>query len=144
AFANSGLVAAVSEEDAARAGFTGPLGLLELQDTIERANRAAALQAGAQGLAAPAVRVTDFLAGRLSTTFPSTSYQPGLVTADVGAVLNSAGVPIADRLKEGLAHFGKGMRGYAGTDAVLIGVESRTSSPVRVPRDAATLMSPDI
>jgi uncharacterized FAD-dependent dehydrogenase len=144
AFANSGFVASISVEDAAAAGFTGPLGLMALQDHIERANRRAALQAGAQGLAAPAARVTDFVRGRLSATFPGTSYQPGLVAADLAGVLDSAGVSVASRLKEALMHFGKSMRGYAGDDAVLIGVESRTSSPVRIPRDKLTLQSPDI
>jgi uncharacterized FAD-dependent dehydrogenase len=144
AFANSGFVASISVEDAAKAGFHGPLALMELQATIERAARAAALAAGGQGQAAPAARVTDFLAGRLTSSFPETSYQPGLVGADLAAVLDSSGVPVARRLKEALQHFGRGMRGYAGHDAVLIGVESRTSSPVRVPRDDVTLMSPDV
>lgn len=144
AFANSGFVASISIEDAAKAGFHGPLALMELQATVERAARAAALSAGGQGQAAPGSRVTDFLAGRLTSSFPETSYQPGLVGADLAAVLDSSGVPVARRLKEALQHFGRGMRGYAGHDAVLIGVESRTSSPVRIPRDEQTLMNPDV
>jgi len=117
---------------------------MELQQTIERAARQAALAAGGQGQAAPSARVTDFLAGRLTSSFPETSYQPGLVGADLAAVLDSSGVPIARRLKAALQHFGRGMRGYAGHDAVLIGVESRTSSPVRIPRDDQTLMNADV
>lgn len=144
AYANSGFVASISVEDAARAGLVGPLALMELQQRIERAARRAALEAGGAGQAAPAARVTDFLAGRISATLPDTSYQPGLVGADLAAVLDASGVPIARRLREALQRFGRGMRGYAGHDAVLIGVESRTSSPVRVPRDDVTLMSPDV
>ncbi len=144
AFANSGLVASISVEDAVAAGFSGPLALMDLQDHIERANRNAALAAGATGLAAPATRVADFIAKKESGDFPETSYQPGLVAAGLSSVLDSAGVPVSRRLREALQHFGKGMRGYASNDAVLIGVESRTSSPVRVPRDKQTLQSPDI
>ncbi len=144
AYANSGFVASISVHDAERAGFVGPLALMELQHTIERAARRGAIEAGGSGQAAPAARVTDFLAGRVSTSLPSTSYQPGLVGADLAAVLDASGVPIARRLREALQRFGRGMRGYAGHDAVLIGVESRTSSPVRVPRDEVTLMNPDV
>ena len=138
-FANSGLVVAVEIEDAARAGLTGPFALLDVQRRIEEA----ALAAGGGKLRAPAVRASDFVAGRSSSTLPATSYQPGIAAADVGAVLDAAGVPLAHKLKEALAQFGKSMRGYAGDDAILLGVETRTSAPVRVPR-GDDLASPDI
>ena len=144
AFANSGLVCSISVEDAAAAGFEGPLALMSLQDTIERAARASSLAAGAAGLAAPSARVTDFVRQKISQTLPPTSYQPGLVGTDLAAVLDAAKVPVARRLREALVHFGTTMKGYAAEDAVLIGVESRTSSPVRIPRDDASLMSPDV
>ncbi len=144
AYANSGLVASISVDDALSHGFDGPLGLLRLQETIEEASKQQMLAAGGQGLMAPALRVPDFLKRRRSTTLPTTSYQPGLVSADLDAVLNASGVDIANRLRNALRHFGTNMGDYVGEDAVLIGVESRTSSPVRIPRDDVTLMSPDI
>jgi uncharacterized FAD-dependent dehydrogenase len=143
-YANSGLVASISVEDAEANGFAGPLGLLHLQETIERASKQQMLEAGGRGLMAPSVRVPDFLKKKKSSTLPTTSYQPGLVSADLDAVLNAAGINIADRLRHALRHFGTTMNDYVGSDAVLIGVESRTSSPIRIPRDDVTLMNPDI
>jgi uncharacterized FAD-dependent dehydrogenase len=139
-FANSGFVASVSVEDGARAGFHGPFGLLELQTRIE----AAAKAAGGGTLAAPAARATDFVARRSSSTLPKTSYQPGVVSGDLWGVLDAAGVPLAHRIAGALKVFSSSMRGYLTEDALLVGVESRTSAPVRIPRDADTLMSPDV
>lgn len=144
AYANSGLVASISVDDALTHGFDGPLGLLRLQETIEVASKQQMLAAGGQGLMAPAVRVPDFLKRKRSSTLPTTSYQPGLISADLDVVLNAAGVDVANRLRGALHHFGAGMKDYVGEDAVLIGVETRTSSPVRIPRDDVTLMNPDI
>lgn len=139
-YANSGLVVAVELADLDRLGLARPLGGIELQRRLEQA----ALLAGGGALRAPATRATDFVRGKASSTVPGTSYQPGLFATDVGEVLDSIGVPLAARLREALGAFDKQMRGYLTEDAVLVGVESRTSSPVRVPRDAATLMSPDL
>jgi uncharacterized FAD-dependent dehydrogenase len=139
-FANSGFVASVSVEDGARAGFHGPFGLLDLQSHVERAAKVA----GGGALAAPAARATDFVSRKVSSTLPKTSYQPGLVAADLWAVLDAAGVPLASRLAQALRFFATSMRGYLTDDAVLVGVESRTSAPVRIPRDPKTLMSPDV
>lgn len=139
-FANSGLVVAVSVEDSARVGLSGPLAGIELQRRIEQA----AAIAGGGELCAPAVRATDFVARRTSATVPKTSYQPGLKPADIDAVLNASGIPLAERLREALVVFNQKMRGYISEEAVLVGVESRTSSPVRVLRDPATLKSPTI
>jgi uncharacterized FAD-dependent dehydrogenase len=136
-FANSGLVTALEPADWERAGFSGPLGGIELQRRIEQA----AFQAGGGELRAPAIRAEDFVAGRLSTDVPDTSYIPGLVAADVRAVLDAAGVPLAERLRRALVDFNRTMRGYLTNEAVLVGVESRTSSPVRVPRHPETLES---
>lgn len=144
-FANSGLVVSVEREDAHAAGHDGPFALLEVQRRIEEAARAAGLAAEANaGLRAPAVRARDFLDKRSSSDVPATSYQPGLVPADIDAVLDAAGVPIAAKLRAALEVFGRQMRGYATNDAVLVGVETRTSAPLRVPRDEASLMSPDV
>jgi uncharacterized FAD-dependent dehydrogenase len=85
--------------------------------------------------------VTDFLARRASSTLPDTSYQPGLANADLDEVLGASGLPIADRLRQALNVFETKMRGYVSEEAVLIGVESRTSAPVRVPRDKQTLLA---
>jgi uncharacterized FAD-dependent dehydrogenase len=139
-FANSGLVVAIEPEDVARAGFSGPLGGVLLQRRIERA----AKLAGGEGLRAPATRADDFLAGRASSSVPESSYQPGLTPGDVGAVLDAAGLPIAARLRAALSRFGRSLPGYADGDAVLLGVESRTSAPVRVPRDPDSYQSPDV
>ncbi|HET9932042.1 MAG TPA: hypothetical protein VFQ35_15170 [Polyangiaceae bacterium] len=133
--ANSGLVVAVEPADWERAGFSGPLGGVELQRAIERA----AAKAGGGALVAPAVRATDFARGRPSSTVPESSYIPGIVAADVAAVLDAAGVPIARRLSQALEAFNRRMPGYVTEEAVLIGVESRTSAPVRVPRDDESL-----
>jgi hypothetical protein len=139
-FANSGFVASISVEDGARAGFSGPFGLLDLQARIEAAARAA----GGGSLRAPASRATDFVARRVSSTLPKTSYQPGIVGADLWGVLDSAGVPVARRIAEALRVFSSSMRGYLTDEAVLVGVESRTSAPVRIPRSSSTLMNEDV
>ncbi len=136
-FANSGLVVAIELADLARLGLDGPHGGVELQRRLERA----AMLAGGGQLRAPATRVTDFVSGRGSSTVPSTSYQPGIVAADLREVLDSIGVPIAARLRDALHAFDRQMRGYLTADAVLVGVESRTSSPLRVPRHPERLES---
>jgi uncharacterized FAD-dependent dehydrogenase len=134
-FANSGLVVSIEPGDWQRAGFSGPLGGVELQRVIERA----AFKAGGGELRAPAAKASDFVAGRASSSVPESSYIPGVVGADLAAVLDAGGVPIAARLSRALAAFGRRMSGYVSEEAVLIGVESRTSAPVRVVRDSSTL-----
>lgn len=95
-------------------------------------------------LRAPATRATDFLRGKASSTAPKSSYIPGLTPADVASVLDGTGLPIAKRIREALTVFDRRLRGYLTEEAVLVGVESRTSSPVRVLRDPETLESPDV
>lgn len=136
-YANSGFVVGVEPRDWERVGFSGVLGGIHLQQAIERA----AFTAGGSNLQAPAVRVTDFLARRQSTTLPDCSYVPGIAPADLDAVLDCTGLGFADRLRAALQRFDKKMRGYVSNEAVLVGVESRTSSPVRIPRDPQTLES---
>jgi uncharacterized FAD-dependent dehydrogenase len=136
-YANSGLVVAIEVADLARLGLDPVVGGVELQARLERAAGAA----GGGLLRAPATRATDFVRGRASATLPATSYQPGIVPGDVAAVLESTGLPLAARLREALAAFDHQLRGYVCDDAVLVGVESRTSSPVRVVRDPARLAS---
>jgi uncharacterized FAD-dependent dehydrogenase len=137
-YANSGLVIAIEPSDVEQAGFHGVLGGIELQRRIEQT----CFAASSGELSAPATRVSDFLAKKGSTTVPETSYIPGLTATDVAPILDSAGLKLADRLRGGLVAFDRKLRGYRTEEAVLIGVESRTSSPVRVPRDAETLEAP--
>ncbi len=139
-FANSGVVVGVEPDDVAAAGFGGPAGGLEFQRAVERA----AAVAGGGALRAPATRLTDFLARRGSTTVGESSYVPGTTGTDIAEVVDCAGVRISDRLRAGLKHFGKRMRGFVTEDAVLVGVESRTSCPVRVLRRPDDLQSPSI
>jgi uncharacterized protein len=139
-YANSGLVVSIDAADVERLGLALPLGGVELQRALERA----AASAGGGALRAPATRATDFARGRPSSTVPATSYQPGLAAGDIAAVLDTTGLPLAARLREALAAFDRQLRGYLTDDAVLVGVESRTSSPVRIPRDRGRLESPDL
>jgi hypothetical protein len=139
-FANSGLVVAIELADLAQLGLPQPFGGIELQRALERA----AAQAGGGELRAPAQRVTDFVAGRVSATLPRTSYAPGISPADVAAVLDTTRLPLAQRLRDALRAWDKQLHGFITSEAIVVGVESRTSSPVRVPRDAATLASPDL
>lgn len=137
-YANSGLVVSIEPADLERLGLPAPLGGVLLQRKLEEA----AATAGGGALRAPATRVTDFVRSRASSTVPATSYQPGLAATDIGAVLDATGLPLAARLREALSAFERMMRGYLTSEAVLVGVESRTSSPVRVPRDPTSLESP--
>jgi len=139
-YANSGLVVSIEVADLGRLGLSLPLGGVELQRRLEQA---AALAGGGE-LRAPATRATDFVRGKASSTVPASSYEPGLTATDIGAVLDATGLPLAQRLREALPVFDRQMRGFLSDEAVLVGVESRTSSPVRVPRDPSSLQSPDL
>ena len=136
-FANSGIVVAVEAADVAASGHEGPRGGLALQRDLER--RAAALGGGRQ--VAPAQRLTDFIGGRESRLLPRSSYRPGLRAAALHAELPPF---IAGRLRQALARFGKTLRGFETSEAIVVGVESRSSSPVRVVRDPTTLESPTV
>ncbi|MCB9586259.1 MAG: FAD-dependent oxidoreductase [Polyangiaceae bacterium] len=140
-FANSGLVVQVDVSDVAAAlacevavGKNALAGL-RFQRRIEQA----AFAAGGGGFVAPATRVSDFAEGRASSRAGDTSYIPGLRAGDMAEVLRSSGFDLATPLRVALARFGRDMPGYVSEEAQLIGVESRTSSPVRMPRDAETL-----
>ena len=131
-FANSGLVVEIRPEDFGAYAAHGPLAGLRFQQALEQA---AFCNAGG-GQTAPAQRATDFVAGRPSRDLPESSYVPGLFASPLHAWLPPA---ISGRLQEGLRAFDKKMRGFLTRDAVLVGVESRTSSPVRIPRDPVSL-----
>lgn len=135
-FANSGIVVAVGKNDFYN-NTHGELSAMYFQQAIEQ--RACEVAGGTQ--AAPAQRLIDFMNNKVSTTFLDTSYQPGLKSVDMYEVLPEF---IADSLKQGFKEFGKKMKGYLTNEAQIIGVESRTSSPVRIPRDKETLQHPEI
>lgn len=136
-YANSGTVVAVGEDDFAKAGFSGPLAAMHYQARVEEN----AFREGGGGLTAPAQRMVDYTNGRRSFNLPDSSYLPGLKSAQISAVLPTA-VDMA--LRQAVVDFGKKMRGYFTNDAVLVATESRTSSPVRIPRDKDTLQHPQI
>jgi uncharacterized FAD-dependent dehydrogenase len=135
-FANSGIVGAVELEDLDLRRH-GALAGLRLQQEIER--RACHVAGGTQ--LAPAQRLGDFLKGTLSKELLDTSYQPGLVPVAMDEVL---GAGLAERLRQGFRNFGQKIPGYATNAAQIVGVESRTSSPVRIPRDRDTLQHPTV
>jgi uncharacterized FAD-dependent dehydrogenase len=139
-YANSGFVVGVEPSDLSSLGLEGPLAGVDLQKRAE----AAAAEAGGGENRAPAIRVTDFLAGRGSSTLPDTSYLPGIASADVGRVLDGTGLEFSVKMKAALEDFGRRLRGYVSEEAVLVGVESRTSAPVRIVRDPDSLQCPEI
>lgn len=134
-WANSGMVVEILPEDVTK--YSGTLKIMELQEEIERAfyNESGNTQN------APAQRMTDFVAGRLSTTLPPSSYAPGLHSARVDKLLPE---PIARRLQKGFEEFGRKSRGFLTDKAIVIGCETRTSAPVRIVRDNETLCSINI
>jgi uncharacterized protein len=136
-FANSGIVIAINEKDFSRYAQHGPLAGLYFQQEIEQ--KACTVAGGTQ--AAPAQRLVDFVERRNSSSLLETSYQPGLTSVDMREVLPPF---IADALKQGFKSFGSKMKGYLTNEAQIVGVESRTSSPVRIPRDKLTLEHPQI
>lgn len=137
-FANSGMVVSVEPEDTAPfQAEHGVLAGIALQKQLE----IAAKQAGGGGQVAPGQRVTDFLEGKTSADLPETSYFPGIQSARLDAIMPEW---IVSRMRRGLTLFGEQMRGYITEECNLIGFETRTSSPVRVPRDPDSLQHPDI
>lgn len=135
-YANSGLVVAVTGTDLKPYADEGPLAGLALQQDLERwACRIGSGSVGSPSQTAPAQRVADFVDGRVSASLLPTSYQPGLASVDMAEVLPDH---IAQPLRQGLRDFGRKMRGYLSNEGQVIGVESRTSSPVRIPRDRDT------
>ena len=136
-YANSGLVTEVRPADFEhlRAEWGELAGLKFQQQFEERARRD-----GGDRQIAPAQRVADFVAGRASASLARTSYIPGIVPSRLDRWMPGF---IAQGLRQGLATFGRRMRGFVTNEAVVVGVESRTSSPVRIPRDPATLMHPE-
>ena len=136
-FANSGIVVAVGVEDFHQFKAFGRLAGMHFQASIEKK----ACQVAGNTQRAPAQRLMDFVNGSTSSDLPETSYQPGLVPADMREVLPPF---IHKALQQGFRNFGTKMKGYLTNEAQIVGVESRTSSPVKIPRDAVTLEHPQI
>ena len=136
-YANSGLVTEVRPADFEylRAEW-GELAGLKFQQQFEELAR----RHGGDRQIAPAQRVADFVAGRASASLAKTSYIPGIVPSRLDRWMPEF---IAQGLRQGLTTFGRRMRGFVTNEAVVVGVESRTSSPVRIPRDPVTLMHPE-
>ena len=141
-YANSGTVVQINFDDVPGKD-DDPFRLLNFQSEIEQK----AFVAGGGNLKAPAQRMVDFVNQRVSNDLPDNSYLPGLASADLHQILPKF---IAERLLKALPQFGKkmpgiyGRNGYYTNEAVLVGVESRTSSAVRIPRDKKTLEHPQI
>ena len=136
-FSNSGIVVSVEEKDLAPFQKHGPLAGLYFQQSVEQKS----FGLGGGKFVAPAQRMTDFVARKVSQDLPACSYLPGLHSAP----LRDALPPFIDKcLREGFTAFGKKMRGYFTNEAVIVATESRTSSPVRIPRDPARLQHPQV
>ncbi len=131
-WANSGMVVEVLPEDLTDYDEHGVLKVMRFQEDIER--RFFDDADGSQN--APAQRMHDFVNGKASTSLPATSYAPGIHAARIDRLLPPF---IARRLQKGFADFGRKSRGFLTNEAVLIGAETRTSSPVRIPRDNDTM-----
>ena len=131
-FANSGIVVEILPEDQIQFAQHGALAGMYLQQAIEQS---ACISAGGNQTA-PAQRMVDFVNKKTSSTLPATSYQPGIASVDLYSVLPAV---VSSRLQIALKNYNNKMRGYFTNEAVLHGVESRTSTPVRIPRDPETL-----
>jgi uncharacterized FAD-dependent dehydrogenase len=133
-FANSGTVVQVTLEDVAG---TDPLRMMHFQAEIEKT----AFLLGGGDLVAPGQRMVDFVEGRVSASLPKNSYLPGTESVMLKETLPDF---VAASLKNALPLFGKKMRGYYTNEAILVGVESRSSSPVRIPRDRESYQHPQV
>jgi hypothetical protein len=140
-FANSGLVTTIEPEDIAKLiPEHGIMAGIAFQEQIERS----AKSAGGNkilGQVAPAQRAADYLSGKISSDLPETSYFPGLNSAPLHELLPKQ---VTYRIRSGLKLFNRQIVNYASSEALLLGFETRTSSPLRIPRDAETLEHPEI
>ena len=131
-YANSGIVVEIKPEDLIKYNNSGKMAGLEFQKELERE----AWKNGGHSQRAPAQRLSDFVAGENSGSLPKVSYFPGVTSSPLHSWLPKS---IGRRLRDGFRLFGQVMNGYLTNEAVVLGVESRTSSPVRIPRDPEKL-----
>lgn len=136
-YANSGIVVTVEQKDMIHFKNEGALMGLAFQQSVEQK----AFAAGGGRCVAPAQRMADFVAGRVSTDLPDCSYLPGIHSVALQEVLPPF---IYKDLQNGFRAFGEKMKGYFTNEAVVVATESRTSSPVRIPRDPTALHHPQI
>ena len=136
-WSNSGMVVEIRPGDFPEYSEEGVFELLRAQEDIEKS-----FYRAADGtLKAPAQRMYDFVKGRESQSLPRSSYPPGLISRRVDQLLPPV---ISHRLQEGFKDFGRKSKGFLTNEACVIGLESRTSSPVRLPRDKVTLCHVDL
>jgi uncharacterized FAD-dependent dehydrogenase len=136
-FANSGIVVSVEEKDITHISKHGALTGMYFQQEVEQQ----AFAAGGGRFVAPAQRMVDFTENKISSSLPECSYLPGIKPAGLNEILPPF---INNRLMDAFKEFGKKMRGYFTNEALVVATESRTSSPVRIPRNAETLCHPQI
>jgi len=136
-FANSGIVVEIKEDDIPGYQKHGVLAGLYYQQNLERLAR----QSGAKGQQAPSQRLTDFIDGRVSGSLPKSSYTPGIISSPLHFWLPEN---ISKRLRQGFLDFNKKMKGFVTGEAYIAGVESRTSSPIRIPRLPETMQHPQV
>jgi uncharacterized FAD-dependent dehydrogenase len=136
-FANAGLVVEIRLEDIDGGVSPDPLAGLRYQQRLEKL----AFRYGGGGQVAPAQRVTDFVQERPPRDLPESSYLPGLMVSPLHEWLPGA---LRRRIQEGINVFDNKMRGFLTQEAIVVGVESRTSSPVRIPRDPETLQHVEV
>lgn len=127
-FANSGIVVEIRPEHFRQYAENGPLAALRFQAAVEKR----AWEAGGSTQTAPAQRLVDFTQGKTSSSLGPSSYQPGITSVELGEVLPGF---VYSTLQSGFKAFGQKMRGYLTNEAIVHATESRTSSPVRIPRD---------
>jgi len=131
-YANAGIVVGLEITDFSQYDEYGALAGLYFQSAIEKA----AFIAGGKNQTAPAQRMVDFVNDRTSADLPPTSYMPGIVSVSLKEILPNF---ITSRLKLAFKEFNKKMKGFYTNEAILLGVETRTSSPIRIPRDKDSL-----
>ncbi len=136
-FANSGIVVAIENKDLRGYGKYGELANMVFQGEVEHK----AWKIAGQTQKAPSQRLNDFIENKYSDSLLETSYQPGLTSVDMHSLLPKF---ISERLVTGFKQFDRKMKGFVTNDAQIIGVESRTSSPVRIPRNPNTLEHSEI
>lgn len=136
-YANSGIVVSVEAEDIKPFERFGPLAAMYFQQSVEKR----AFEKGGGKFVAPAQRLVDFTENKISSSLPDCSYLPGISSVSLKEVLPGF---IHQRLQQGFKEYGKKMKGYLTNDAIVVATESRTSSPVRIPRNPETLQHPQI
>ncbi len=136
-FANSGLVVSVDEEDWKKYNSFGVFAGLEFQKEVERI----AFEAGGRTQRAPSQRITDFVKNKMSLTLPESSYIPGTNSSPLHEILPKN---IAEGIRKSLLIFDKKMKGYFTEEAQILAAETRTSSPIRIPRNNETLMHVEV